>query len=82
MLQFNDDERFKFILIDFMVQYVNWKTNLHSSLTDAQEIKAAVEEVTQTLAIVFNGNDSHVLLTLLRIELKLDYRHILDPIFR
>lgn len=69
-------------MIDFMVQYINCKTDLYSLLTDNQEIKNATEEIGQTLAIIFNNDESHIIMTLLRIELKLEYRHILDPIFR
>lgn len=77
-----NNEQFNLILIDFMVQYLNYITSIFCNINDEKKIDEKVSEVVQTLTVILNGNVSHVLMVLLRIDLKSKYRSILVPIFR
>lgn len=80
--QLKCDERYNLILTDLMAQYMNYKCNLYSTITDETEVCRRVDEILITLGLVFSGNVTSVLMTLMKIEVRDGYRLILDPIFR
>ncbi|XP_055843990.1 MATH and LRR domain-containing protein PFE0570w-like [Episyrphus balteatus] len=76
------DNYYNLILTDFMAQYVNYKCQLHSLVTDETEVRLIIDEIMVTLSLVFSGWIPGILMTLLKINVIDDYRLILYPIFR
>lgn len=74
-LQIGEDEKFNFLLVEFMTLYTNFKCKQYEHAVD---VEAVVNNLLTVLHIIFSGKSHFTILTLLKVNSNI----MLSPIYK